>query len=219
MTESSFQISTRAVTLASSVMLALAGTAVLASGWTAQATPGDPHQVWVCKYVQKPHENEVLKAGKNPIFVDWASLTGRSEAPAVGDTFSDAHDKSVVVQIGGEDPGVGACAVVVPPTTTTTMPPTTTTTKPPTTTTVPPTTTTKPPTTTSVPPTSVPPTTPHMSPPPAGGGQTPGAGAPDTGGSGESSPINAAVGSGLLLAAAGLMAGDVARRRRQSDAS
>ena len=144
MTETTFRIPKRAVTLFSSATLALAGTATLASGWFAEATPGDPHKVWVCKYVQTPHSNEVLKAGKNPIFVDWASLTLREDAPEVGDTFSDAHERSVVVQIGGASPGTGACVVTppttttpptTPPTTTTSMPPTTTTTKPPTTTT------------------------------------------------------------------------------------
>jgi hypothetical protein len=223
MTESSFQIPKRTVTLVSSALLALAGTATLATGWTAQATPGSPHQVWVCKFVDKPHEREVLKSGKNPIFVDWASLTGKSSAPHIGDTFSDAQVKSVVVQIGGPDPGIKACVASPPPTTTTTPPPTTTTTPPPTTTTAPPTTgttTTPPPTTgmTSTPP----PTTTSSSPPPTtpsgGGGETPGTGAPGTGGAGGgTSPLNDIVGSGLLLAAAALVTGDVLRRRRQAN--
>jgi hypothetical protein len=203
MTKSTFLIPTRAVTLVSAAALALAGTVTLATGLTAHATPGDPHKVWVCKYVQKPHQNEVLKPGKNPIFVDWASLTGRSEAPQVGDTFSDAQDKSVVVQIGGSDPGVGACVVSTPPTTT--NPPTT---KPPTTT----------PPTTTPPQTSTPPSTPATTTPGGkGGGETPGAGAPATGGAGDTNPFNGIAGSGLLLAAAGLVAADVTRRRRQTD--
>ena len=210
MIERSFHIPRRAVTLVSAGTLALAGTLTLATGLTAHATPGDPHKVWVCKYVQKPHQNEILKSGKNPIFVDWASLTGRADAPQVGDTFSDGQDKSVVVQIGGSDPGVAACAVSTPPTTTTTKPPPTKTTNPPTTTTNPPTTTSTPPaTTTSTP--STPSTTPS-----GGGGQTPGAGAPATGGAGDTNPLNGIVGSGLLLAAGGLVAGDLARRRRQA---
>jgi uncharacterized membrane protein YgcG len=202
--------------LLSSATLALAGTATLATGWIAEATPGDPHQVWVCKYVQTPHTNEVLKAGKNPIFVDWASLTGREDAPHVGDTFSDAHDKSVVVQIGGSSPGTGACIVSTPPTTPPTTAPTT-------------------------PPTTPPPTTPSDGGGGGGGGNggggggnggggggggsgggggngglVPGVGAPDTGGAGGTSPVNGLVGSGLLLAAAGLLAGDVRSRRRQA---
>lgn len=205
MTESTFRIPKRVVTLCSSATLALAGTATLATGWIAEATPGDPHQVWVCKYVQTPHTNEVLKAGKNPIFVDWASLTGREDAPHVGDTFSDAHDKSVVVQIGGSSPGTDACIA-------------------------------------SPPPTSPPPTTPPTTPTNGGGGGgngdggngdngdgdnggggngggglVPGVGAPDTGGVGNASPVNTLVGSGLLLAAAGLVVGDVRSRRRQAE--
>ena len=198
MTQTSFVIPKRAITLASSALLALAGAATLSTAWSAHATPGDPHKVWVCKYVQTPHKNEVLKAGKNPIFVDWASLTGKSDAPHVGDTFSDAHDKSVVVQIGGSNPGKSACVTTTPPTTPPTKPPTT----PP---------TTHPPKTT--PPTSVTPTTPS-----GGGGEvTPGPGAPDTGGAGGTNPLNGIVGSGLLLAAGGLVTADVMRRRRQDD--
>ena len=42
----------------------------------AQATPGDPHKAWVCKYVQTPGSNEVVKGGKNPIQVDVAATEG-----------------------------------------------------------------------------------------------------------------------------------------------
>jgi hypothetical protein len=205
MTESTFKVSKRAITLFGAAVLALTGTATLATGWTAHATPGDPHKVWVCKYVQKPHENEVLKGGKNPIFVDWASLTGKDTAPHVGDTFSDGQDKSVVVQIGGSDPGIAACAVSTPPTST---PPPTSSTPP---TSPPP--TSPPPRTT--PPSATPPTTPGG----GGGGVTPGPGAPGTGGAGDMSPVNGLIGSGLLLAGAGLVAGDLLRRRRQVDQS
>ena len=144
--------------------LALSGAVALGTGWAASATPTDPHKVWVCKYVQKPHQNEVLKAGKNPIYVDWASLTGKAPAPHVGDTFSDVHDKSVVIKIGGTDPGKAACPGGTPPTTTHTKPPTKTHTVPPTKThTVPPTKTyTPPPTTTTH---TQPPTTTHTVPP------------------------------------------------------
>lgn len=143
--------------------LALSGAVALGTGWAASATPTDPHKVWVCKYVQKPHQNEELKAGKNPIYVDWAALTGKASAPHVGDTFSDAQDKSLVVKIGGSDPGRVACPGGTPPTTTKHTPPPTTTkhTPPPTTTThtIPPTmTTTVPPTMTTTMTTTVPPT-------------------------------------------------------------
>jgi hypothetical protein len=171
------------------ISLALAGGFAVAGGLAftagpAQATPGDPHKVWVCKYVKKPGVAETLKSGKNPIFVDWASLSGKQSAPHLGDWFSDAHFKSVVVQIGGSNPGVGACKVSTPPTT----PPTT-------------------------------PKNPPKSNPPGGGGSgggtgTPGSSAPHTGGAGDTVPINGLIGSGLLLAAAGIVGADALRRRR-----
>lgn len=155
MREMTIRVPRRAVTLIAASGLAVSGAAALASGWSASASPEDPHKVWVCKYVQKPNSDEVIKGGKNPIFVDWASLTGKDTEPHVGDTFSDGQSKSVVVQIGGEDPGTGACGEDTPPATST-VPPTTTATEPTSTTTAPPTsTTTMPPTsTTTAPPTS-----------------------------------------------------------------
>ncbi|MFM6850543.1 MAG: hypothetical protein ACKOVB_15735 [Terrabacter sp.] len=225
--------------------LALSGAVALGTGWAASATPSDPHKVWVCKYVQKPHQNEVLKAGKNPIFVDWASLTGKASAPHVGDTFSDAHDKSLVIQIGGTDPGRAACPGGTPPTTTHTAPPTTTHTAPPTTThTAPPTMThTVPPTKThTMPPTkthTMPATTSTM---PGGGGAgggdnggvvgnggfvgnggnggtpgpVPGFGAPDTGGDGDGTPVGLLVGPGLLGAGIAIALTEAERRRRSA---
>ena len=55
----------------------------------AQATPGDPHKVWVCKYVQTPGSSEVLKGGKNPIQVDVAAT--------VGSWFKDGQVQSYVL--------------------------------------------------------------------------------------------------------------------------
>src|SRR3954464_7438247 len=125
MTKKTVRLPRTALSLIAAGGLAATGAAALATGWVATATPGDPHQVWVCKYVQKPHQKEVLKPGKNPILVDWASLTGKQQAPKIGATFSDGQDKSVVVKIGGSDPGVGACGVSTPPTSTTTSVPST----------------------------------------------------------------------------------------------
>lgn len=186
----------RVVSLALAGGFAASGMFAFAAG-PVQATPGDPHKVWVCKYVKKPGQAETLKSGKNPIFVDWASLTGKQDAPHIGDTFSDGHFKSVVVQIGGNNPGVGACKV-------TTNPPTT---NPP---------KTNPPTT------NPPGTNPPKTNPPGGGGggngTPPAPDAPNTGGAGEGSTdvvsLNTLVGSGLLLAAAGVIGADALRRRR-----
>jgi hypothetical protein len=75
-------------------------------------------QVWVCKYVGTPGEDEVLKEGKNPIEVNGKSVDKDKDGQVfVGDQFADAQGRSVVVQIGGEDPGAGACSPTPPPTT------------------------------------------------------------------------------------------------------
>lgn len=133
-------------------------------GTSSTASATRDHKVWVCKYVGKPHVDERLKAGKNPIEVDWHAIPGATsyDDVNVGDKFADAQDHSIVVQKGGENPGVGICPTPEgpPPTTTTTPAPTTTvpvvttTTAPDTTTTVPEeesTTTTAPTTTTEAP--------------------------------------------------------------------
>ena len=74
-------------------------------------------QVWVCKYVRTPGEDEVLKPGKNPIQVNGHSVDQDKDGQIfVGDQFADAQGRSVVVQIGGEDPGAGACSPTPPPT-------------------------------------------------------------------------------------------------------
>ena len=68
-------------------------------------------KVWVCKYVRTPGGDEVLKSGKNPIEVSGHSVDKDKDGQVfVGDQFADAQDRSVVVQIDGEDPGDGACS-------------------------------------------------------------------------------------------------------------
>jgi uncharacterized membrane protein len=75
-------------------------------------------QVWVCKYVGTPGGNEVLGPGKNPIEVSGSSVDKDKDGQIyVGDQFSDAQGRSVVVQIGGEDPGASICAPTPPPVT------------------------------------------------------------------------------------------------------
>lgn len=65
----------------------------------------DSHKVWVCKYVQAPGEDEVLKPGKNPISVAMKAT--------VGDLFKDGQELSYVVAVddGGEAP---SCAATPP---------------------------------------------------------------------------------------------------------
>jgi hypothetical protein len=73
-------------------------------------------KVWVCKYVRTPGGDEVLKSGKNPIEVSGHSVDKDKDGQVfVGDQFADAQDRSVVVQIDGEDPGDGACSPTPPP--------------------------------------------------------------------------------------------------------
>lgn len=202
----SIKVSRRGLSFAAAASLALAGTFALATSQVAQAQvmeQGD--KVWVCKFVGKPFESELLKGGKNPIEVGWqAADKDKNGEVSVGDEFADGQGQSVVVQINGEDPGVEACTMTTPTTTPTTTPPATTTTKPATTT--PPATTTKPPKT------STPATTTTGG---AGGGVAPGVGAPDTGGtSSDTSPVGGVVGGGLLLTAGGVLAAEALRRRR-----
>ncbi len=210
----SIAVSRRAVSFAAAAGLALAGTVTLASGQLAGAEEmqqGD--KVWVCKFVGKPFESELLKGGKNPIEVAWQTADKDKDGNvSVGDEFPDAQGQSVVVQINGEDPGVEACMKTPPPTTTTTTkPPKTTTTQPPKTTT-----STPPATTTTKPPKTTPPATATTKPSGgAGGGVAPGVGAPDTGAAGETSPAGTLLGAGLLLAAGGVLAAEATRRRRE----
>lgn len=217
----SIGVSRRALSLAAAGGLALAGTITLVTGQTAQAEvmeQGD--KVWVCKFVGKPYESELLKGGKNPIEVGWQSADKDKDGNvSVGDEFADGQGMSVVVQINGDDPGVEACMPPTPPPTngTTTQPTTGTTathttgttttgtTTSATTGTTSPGTTTQPPATTPAPPATT---------GGAGGGVTPGVGAPDTGGT-EGVPVSALMGSGFLLAAGAVVAAEALRRRRE----
>lgn len=115
-------MTTIAMRRAVAVYVALGGLAVTAAlviglAARASATPGDVHQAWVCAYLQKPGGDELLKTGQNPIEVDWAALSGTQTEPQVGDASSDGNTRSVVVQIGGPDPGIAACPAGTVPTT------------------------------------------------------------------------------------------------------
>ena len=229
----------RAVTLLLVAAFATAGAATLGVQ-AASATPGDPHQVWVCKYVQKPGVDEVLKRGKNPIHVDAASVTNdRGVAPQLGDAFSDGQFRSVVVSLDAQAPATdcpaadevgGFGGVSRPGTVTPTTPATTTTPTTPATPTAPATTVpgdpratstavgTGTPTPTGTAATGLgaasPATTLALAPVPAMGDA-----APDTGGMGQvaqrSGSGDVLVGVGLLAVAGGLLAARSHRRRRR----
>ncbi|WP_332663523.1 hypothetical protein [Aeromicrobium sp.] len=66
-------------------------------------------KVWVCKYVGTPGEGERLKEGKQPIEVSSNALPGQPDNLVAGQSFTDQHGRSYVVQVGGDDPGAGAC--------------------------------------------------------------------------------------------------------------
>jgi hypothetical protein len=110
-------------------LLSIGATAsVVTIGMFALATPAyaaDANsQVWVCKYVQTPGGDEVLKDGKNPIEVNGHSVDKDKDGQIfVGDQFADAQERSVVVQIGGDDPGADICSPTPPPDVTPTNPP------------------------------------------------------------------------------------------------
>ena len=106
-----------------------AATAIAAVGLVALSAPAHAadanSDVWVCKYVGTPGDDEVLKEGKNPIKVNGNSVDKDKDGQVfVGDQFADAQGRSVVVQIEGDDPGADICSPTPPPVIPTTTPPT-----------------------------------------------------------------------------------------------
>ena len=101
-------------------LLSISAAAIVAVGLVALSSPAyaaDANsQVWVCKYVGTPGDDEVLKEGKNPIEVSGNSVDKDKDGQVfVGDQFADAQGRSVVVQIEGEDPGADICSPTPPP--------------------------------------------------------------------------------------------------------
>jgi hypothetical protein len=113
--------------LSISAAATIAAVGLVAPSAPAHAADADS-RVWVCKYVGKPGVDEVLKGGKNPIEVSGNSVDKdpKDGQVFVGDQFADAQGRSVIVQIGGEDPGADICSPTAPPVVRpTTTPPTT----------------------------------------------------------------------------------------------
>jgi len=101
-------------------LLSIAAATIAAVGLVALAAPAHAAdadlRVWVCKYVGTPGDDEVLKAGKNPIEVSGNSVDKDKDGEVfVGDQFADAQGRSVIVQIEGDDPGAGSCSPTPPP--------------------------------------------------------------------------------------------------------
>jgi hypothetical protein len=106
--------------LSISAAATIAGVGLVAFSSPAQAVDAGSTKVWVCKYVGTPGIDETLKEGKNPIFVDGNAADKDHDGQVnVGDQFADAQERSVIVQIGGENenPGCSQTPPVVPPTT------------------------------------------------------------------------------------------------------
>jgi hypothetical protein len=95
------------IIFAAAAVTAAAVAAGVAFAWESVPT----NKVAVCKYVGKPGVNEVLKAGKNPIVVSINSLVGPAGGePTLGQEFSDAQGRSVVVALPGMPiPAQGSC--------------------------------------------------------------------------------------------------------------
>ncbi|MEP6628816.1 MAG: hypothetical protein ABJA89_00030 [Lapillicoccus sp.] len=128
MTTSARHLSTRHRLLTAGAVVTFASVGLATAATPAQAADVNS-KVWVCKYVRTPGGDEVLKGGKNPIEVSGSSIDKDKDGQIyVGDQFADAQERSVVVQIEGEDPGAGICSPTPPPVapTTPTTPPTNT---------------------------------------------------------------------------------------------
>jgi hypothetical protein len=108
--------------LSISTAAAISAVGLVALSAPAHAAP-TTSKVWVCKYVRTPGGDEELKSGKNPISVSGNSVDKDEDGQIfVGDQFADAQELSVVVQIGGDDPGADICSPTPPPVEPTTPP-------------------------------------------------------------------------------------------------
>jgi hypothetical protein len=85
---------------------------------SASKTDQPVHKSYICKYVGKPGVNERLQTGNNPIWTDNNSLVGKDEAVTVGQEFSDAQGKSVVIVANtpklDPEPGLDQCPPPAP---------------------------------------------------------------------------------------------------------
>ena len=103
--------------LSVSAAATIAAVGLVAFSAPAHAAPANS-QVWVCKYVGTPGEDERPQTGNNPIRVSGNAADEDNDGQVfVGDQFADAQGRSVIVQIEGEDPGLEACSPTPAPTT------------------------------------------------------------------------------------------------------
>jgi MYXO-CTERM domain-containing protein len=77
------------------------------------------HKSYICKYVGQPGVDERLQSGQNPIWVDNHSLLGHDGTTEVGQQFSDAQGRSVVIVANTAkltpEPGIDKCPAAVGP--------------------------------------------------------------------------------------------------------
>jgi hypothetical protein len=77
------------------------------------------HKSYVCKYVGTPGVDERLQTGQNPIWVDNHSLLGDDGETFVGQEFSDAQGRSIVIVANtpklDPEPTVADCPAPVGP--------------------------------------------------------------------------------------------------------
>jgi hypothetical protein len=210
-----------------SAAASVAAVGILVSAAPVQAADANS-QVWVCQYDRTPG-GVTPRAGTNPIQVDGRTVDQNNDGQInVGDQFTDAQVVSVVVQVGGENPGADICSQPVLQAIATATPEVTPQARRPSANPSPRRSSTPPPQPSptippNTPPTDVttaPPTTPPMSPATAGNattppteGKTPGAAAPQTGGAGDGAPVRM-LAAGVLLVAAAFLAVEAQRRRR-----
>src|SRR5829696_473290 len=110
--------------LSISAAATIAAVGLVAFSAPAHAAPASS-LVWVCKYVGTPGDDERLQTGNNPIRVNGNSADKDNDGQVfVGEQFADAQGRSVIVQIGGDDPGEEACSSTPPPVITPTTSPT-----------------------------------------------------------------------------------------------
>ncbi len=113
MTTTPISATRRLLSISAAATIAAVGLVVLSTPAHAADANSD---VWVCKYVRTPGGDEVLKEGKNPIQVNGNSVDKDKDGQVfVGDQFADAQERSVVVQIEGDDPGAEICSPTPPP--------------------------------------------------------------------------------------------------------
>lgn len=110
----------------SALVVALAAALWLVGAQSAQATANAVHKSYVCKYVDKPGEAERLQTGQNPIWVDNHALLGHDGTTVVGQEFSDAQGRSVVIVANtpklDPEPSIEDCPPPNPPPTPTPTP-------------------------------------------------------------------------------------------------